>query len=186
MRKNSTNILGLAIAAVILTVSTATAEPIGCAALAGNLVQNCDFTLGDHGSLDWNWEVFGTRNPTAPANWLMGDAGSSLSQTITDVSGATYQFTFYVSGPQNCGFICEGFDAYWGNTWIFSTWASGGTIVKGPPGLETFTVTGTGSDQRSVSMGITIMDFGTSQALRSWRLRQSPPASSCSAPDSWL
>jgi hypothetical protein len=150
----------LAILAVMLVVSGAipkSAMADVCSAVAGNLVTNCGFETGD--TTGWtvinnviqNFEkVVGSPVNSGSFAFQLGNYASQgaggISQTITDVSGQPYTFSFFVyntAGPVT------------GTTQVvdFKAFFDGGSplldlsqVAAFPYTQYTFSVTGTGSD----------------------------------------
>ena len=155
-------ILGL----IGLGAGQANAAPSVCNALSGNIVLNCGFELNG-GTFE------GNDSPPAPTDWSDTDTGTSftevafsphsgtysfefgdvtpdsntLSQTLTTVSGQQYTFSFFLLANGG-GTPANSITASWDGgipllslTNITSTPATSANYF-----LETFTVTGTGSD----------------------------------------
>jgi hypothetical protein len=122
-----------------------------CDAVAGNLVSNCGFELGNFGGWtvdnnDGNTAVesfgFNSMDPDSGNDFAaLGDASSTpttLEQTFNDVVGTSLTFSFYVSTDGSGGGLLADYD---GNTLVAltNTTADGYTEYS-------FTVTPTGSD----------------------------------------
>jgi hypothetical protein len=122
-----------------------------CDAVAGNLVQNCGFELGNFGGWtvlnnDGNTAVesygFNSMDPNSGNDFAaLGDALSTpttLEQTVTDVVGTTLTFSFYVSTDGTGGGLSADYD---GTTLLAleNTTAEGYTEYS-------YTVAATGSD----------------------------------------
>jgi len=171
MRRHRSLLL-LAGCILLLTASTASANSL-CEGISGNLVLNCGFDMGStavgggQDPTDWTASQFTSFEliVTTPVNGTdsdsmriandQGQAGEPLfdgaaimSQSFTDTPGQHYTFDFYVDNTSPNA-AEEQFQAFWGP----SSSPTSGTPIFVDTGslpaaftLESFTVTGTGSD----------------------------------------
>jgi hypothetical protein len=155
---------------LLLTVVPSFAEPSICNALAGNLVLNCGFELPYAGDgnvpTDWNGSQFTgfedvvddpvnsglqsmrIANDEFQSGEPLFNGAAIMSQSFTDTPGQTYTFDFYLynadpNGPE------EQFQAFWGPssnpTSVTPLFVDTGSAPESWV-LESFVVTGTGSD----------------------------------------
>jgi hypothetical protein len=133
-----------------------------CNGISGNLIQNCGFETGGAGNTappSWT-----TSNFTGGDDDIVGSPVNSgsfslqiandesfgaavISQSFSDIVGATYQFTFYLFDGAGTNTSNQLFQAFWDSTSgtpVFSN-SGGGTPASGFT-EETFSETGTGSD----------------------------------------
>jgi hypothetical protein len=149
--------------AMMLAVLPAFAQasnPSLCDAVAGNLVVNCGFEIGDF----TNWTVtngtftfvsannnIGFVGPTGSANSgdffaALGAVGGNagVSQTISDNPGQTYTFSFYYGTD---GSVPDFFSASWDGAALISQTDDFGNSGQSSPWTQySFQVVGTGSD----------------------------------------
>lgn len=156
---------GLALAVLIAMVpGSAWAGPISvCDDLAGNLILNCGFeALPIVGSgavpTDWSGSDFLSYEDVVTSHVNSGtyamqignfdfQGAAILSQSFTDIAGATYQFTFYLFNGAGGNTSGQQSQAFWDSTLgtpVFTD-TGGGAPAAGYT-EETFSLTGTGSD----------------------------------------
>jgi hypothetical protein len=171
MRQVENIVLSLGLG-LFLTASSASATSL-CEAISGNLVLNCGFDMGstplDGGEdpTDWTASQFTGFEEvvSAPVNGTDSDSmqiandefqggeplfngAAIMSQSFTDVSGEHYTFDFYIynGAPDDAE---EQFQAFWGSssspTSTTPLFVDTGSLTNAFT-LESFTVTGTGSD----------------------------------------
>jgi hypothetical protein len=162
---------GLAVTALAALVPTsAMAGSISiCDGISGNIIQNCGFETGGAGNdappswttsqfLAGDDEIIGSplnsgsfsleiANDKNLPGLPLFNGSAIISQSFSDIAGATYQFTFYVFDAAGGNTSNQLFQAFWDSTSgapIFAN--SGGGAPASGFTQETFSVTGTGSD----------------------------------------
>jgi hypothetical protein len=153
---------GLILLAMAAGSSSARATPSLCDADAGNLVQNCGFEGSTYTDASGNQNV--PAGWTAAGNWPTGFNGvvspgysgnnsledgnfnsqgpGGVSQTLTDVSGATYDLSFWLTQSGTNAEGAQAYQVYWDGTLLLNQDGVGNHTYS----EFSYSVTGTGSD----------------------------------------
>ena len=160
-----TTFSGVAIPTLLaaLLPAAAMAGPVSiCNGISGNLIQNCGFETGGAGNTappDWTTSNFIggddaiVGSPVNSGSFSLQIANDEqfgaavISQSFSDIAGATYQFTFFVFDAAGTNTSNQLFQAFWDSTSgtpVFPN-SGGGSPASGFT-EETFSENGTGSD----------------------------------------